>query len=1185
MEALLVATLRFSRFSSCFIRIPKEWARQATNFNDDVVIYELSSAQTACKAFVSWNHETTHDDCIEISTQFAELCGFCDGEEVTAERRGNVHCAEQVAVQTSSLNDYEKLVECSDFLESHLMNQIRVVWPGMKFLMWTTPSSPILVDVVSVVPNCKPVLLIRNTAVSVVPTTQSQAVVPSHPSPLRALNEGNSLRSIASVVGAFPSWVWSSVLSNRAAMHSLPHSRRSHPSLPPEQCAEFSLTWPGDICFTARVIPRKFFTIEPLPVHNVEKLLREHPTTIFVSRSQLRPCDLASDGQSAVTFVASMSKITSPQEKLAKAALDSKGESSASQKQAAQIALPDCETCFVRVFAAPTAWTDFHFLHGSDLALVPDALRRQLGLNYASKVKIKSLSASEQPVALSSITLHPIGNTTFTKRNIASAFRSWCRDVSASGYPLVLSSGGLLRLKWGDRGGEQTDFLIKLSHQRGDTEDVANDPQNGESEMKYCFLSDSVSVNVSLGKAVKAQRSKKCALELPMSNISLLNPDLHAPRLEELGGVKELCENGLAWLKLLTTAQPTAVQLCGQQQLVGDVLLITGQRGSGKSTLAKSLALRLLQSPPFAHVDVIECSSLRGKRPEKIAKMWENIVSECCFREPAVLVFDDLDTLAGAVAGPEQEKSPGALYFNKVADAFFNTLVTLRDSCTRVAVIVTGRSREAFNTRLTASHGQHIFYTMLAIPPPNKAEREEVLRCLVKMRPHLSKSQFDYSKVAHQTEGCYAKDLVAILDRATHAFYTDTANGTMSTMVVHGLEQEIVLLDDHFERALEEYCPASLRGLNLRAEHTLHWRDAGGLDDVKQTLQEVFLWPTKYPELFANCPIRPLSGLLLYGAPGTGKTLLAGIVASECAVNFISIKGPELLSKYIGASEQAVRNVFQRAQSAKPCIIFFDEFDSIAPRRGHDSTGVTDRVVNQLLTLLDGVETSTGVYVLAATSRPDLIDPALLRPGRLDKCLHCPLPNTAERASILVALSRKLLLADDVDLDSVAACTEHFSGADLQALLYTAQLEVVHEVFPQDELQGDSPGRRFDCSWSSDESPGLGESEFFYAPSVSQGPTEPVPDKARQLQQEVNALSENLLGQGPRRQQHRRSRRDSTALALSIHQRHLEQALASTSASISAVERRKFDTIYSLFRSGSSLAELRMAAGQRVTLA
>ncbi|KAK8768431.1 hypothetical protein V5799_015104 [Amblyomma americanum] len=190
-----------------------------------------------------------------------------------------------------------------------------------------------------------------------------------------------------------------------------------------------------------------------------------------------------------------------------------------------------------------------------------------------------------------------------------------------------------------------------------------------------------------------------------------------------------------------------------------------------------------------------------------------------------------------------------------------------------------------------------------------------------------------------------------------------------------------------------------------------------------------------------------------------------------------------------------------------------------------------------------------------------------------------------ERANILAALSRKLLLADDVDLESVAARTEHFSGADLQALLYTAQLEVVHEVFPEDELKGDRPGRRLDCSWSSDDSPGLGETEFFCAPSAIRGPAESTPDQARQLQLEVGALSENLLGQGPRRQQRRRSRRDSTALALSIHQCHLEQALAKTAASVSAAERSKFDAIYSLFRSGSSLAELRMAAGQRVTLA
>ncbi|EDV21232.1 uncharacterized protein TRIADDRAFT_30509, partial [Trichoplax adhaerens] len=247
------------------------------------------------------------------------------------------------------------------------------------------------------------------------------------------------------------------------------------------------------------------------------------------------------------------------------------------------------------------------------------------------------------------------------------------------------------------------------------------------------------------------------------------------------------------------------------------------------------------------------------------------------------------------------------------------------------------------------------------------------------------------------------------------------------------------------EKALEGYTPAALRGASLHSPGDLSWQDIGGLNDIKAVLVETLLWPSRYPKLFASCPLRLRSGILLYGPPGCGKTLLAGIVAKECGLNFISIKGPEILNKYIGASEQAVRDLFVRAQSAKPSILFFDEFDSIAPRRGHDSTGVTDRVVNQLLTQLDGVEGLEGVYVLAATSRPDLIDPALLRPGRFDKCLRCDLPTKQERVEILKALSQKLTLSKDVDLDEIAESSEHFSGADLKGLLYNAQITSIHE--------------------------------------------------------------------------------------------------------------------------------------------
>ena len=220
---------------------------------------------------------------------------------------------------------------------------------------------------------------------------------------------------------------------------------------------------------------------------------------------------------------------------------------------------------------------------------------------------------------------------------------------------------------------------------------------------------------------------------------------------------------------------------------------------------------------------------------------------------------------------------------------------------------------------------------------------------------------------------------------------------------------------------------------------------------AKETLKEMLIWPAIYSELFSKCPLDPPSGILLFGMPGTAKTTLAISVAYESKINFISIKGPELLSKYVGNSEANIRNVFVEADSRKPCLIFFDELDSLAPKRGHDNTGVTDRVVNQLLTQLDGIETRKGIYVLAATSRPDLIDPALLRPGRFDKCVHCPMPSESERYEILNILINDLNVEEKIDFRFLARETENFSGADVKALLFNAQVLSIYRYM--DEMQ------------------------------------------------------------------------------------------------------------------------------------
>jgi len=233
----------------------------------------------------------------------------------------------------------------------------------------------------------------------------------------------------------------------------------------------------------------------------------------------------------------------------------------------------------------------------------------------------------------------------------------------------------------------------------------------------------------------------------------------------------------------------------------------------------------------------------------------------------------------------------------------------------------------------------------------------------------------------------------------------------------------------------------------------VHWTDIGGLDDVKQQLREAVEWPLKHPEYFKEMGIDPPKGILLYGPPGTGKTLLAKAVATESEANFIGVKGPEVLSKWVGESEKAIREIFRKARQAAPCIIFFDEIDSIVPRRGgRFDSGVTDRIVNQLLTEMDGLERLEGVVVIAATNRPDIIDPALLRPGRFDRLIYVPPPDEKARLEILKVHTRNMPLAEDVDLLEIAKKTEGYTGADIEVLVREAGLLALRENINTDKV-------------------------------------------------------------------------------------------------------------------------------------
>jgi peroxin-1 len=522
-------------------------------------------------------------------------------------------------------------------------------------------------------------------------------------------------------------------------------------------------------------------------------------------------------------------------------------------------------------------------------------------------------------------------------------------------------------------------------------------------------------------------------------------------------------------------------------------VLLTGGLGSGKTSLAQLLANQLRNEYLF-NVIHLSCRTLvtDETRVKTIKDTLHRVFAAASWGARlggrALVILDDLDKLCPT----ETELQVDANGRSRQVSEILCTVV--REWCGRdsgVVMLATAQAKESLNNVVV---GGHVVRDIVALKAPNKDGRRKVLELLIKQSQQWSEqnggprdnanknasdwmessvsddrpssadgsrnisneSDLDLLTVAGQTDGYMPGDLALLVSRAR-------SEALIRTVTNDSLSDEVILMSDDFDAALKGFTPASLRGVTLQSSRTT-FSAIGGLKETRQTLLETLQYPTTYAPLFAKCPLRLRSGLLLYGYPGCGKTLLASAVAGECGLNFISVKGPEILNKYIGASEKSVRDLFERAEAAKPCVLFFDEFDSIAPKRGHDSTGVTDRVVNMLLTMMDGAEGLSGVYVLAATSRPDLIDPALLRPGRLDKSLICDMPNAEDRLDILNAITGHLKLDPGVlharsgssqSLEEVARRTEGYSGADLQAVMYNAHLDAIQDVLGSDAAAND----------------------------------------------------------------------------------------------------------------------------------
>jgi transitional endoplasmic reticulum ATPase len=498
---------------------------------------------------------------------------------------------------------------------------------------------------------------------------------------------------------------------------------------------------------------------------------------------------------------------------------------------------------------------------------------------------------------------------------------------------------------------------------------------------------------------------------------------------EDIGGLDAQLQQVREMIELPLRA-PDVFQQLGIDAPKG--VLLAGPPGCGKTLLARAVAAET------------DASFLSISGPEIVRKMYgeseaqlRQVFEEAAGQAPSIVFIDEIDSLA-----PRREDVEGDVEKRIVA-----TLLTLMDGLEPregVIVIAATNRPDAVDPALRRA-GR--FDREINIPIPDRQGRREILS--VHSRGMPLAETVDLNQLAETTHGFVGADLEALCREAAMAALRRTLPdfGLGQDRLPHSKLRGVEVRKNDFDAALREVQASALREVFTEVPD-VQWTDIGGLGDAKARLQEAVEWPLRHATLFAEAQVRPPRGLLLAGPPGCGKTLLAQALATETESNFISVKGPELLSKYIGESEQKVREIFRKAREAAPCIVFFDEIDAVAPsRRGEsEGSGVSERVLAQFLVEMDGIEDLRDVVVMAATNRLDRIDPALLRPGRFDDLIRVDAPDAEARRAILEVHLRDKPTADTLDVGAIAERTEGFSGAELAAVCRRAALGAIRPV-------------------------------------------------------------------------------------------------------------------------------------------
>src|SRR3989441_4205028 len=496
---------------------------------------------------------------------------------------------------------------------------------------------------------------------------------------------------------------------------------------------------------------------------------------------------------------------------------------------------------------------------------------------------------------------------------------------------------------------------------------------------------------------------------------------------EDIGGLRNEMQKVREMIEL-PLRHPEIFEKLGIEAPKG--ILLHGPPGTGKTLLAKAVA-----SESNSHFISISGPEIMSKFYGESEARLREIFKEAKEKAPSIIFIDEIDSIA-----PKREEVTG-----EVERRVVSQLLSVMDGLEARGKVIVIAATNRPNAIDPALRRPGRFDREIEIKVPDKRGRLEILQIHTRNMP--LDTDVDQDKIAAVTHGFVGADLEYLCKEAAMKCLRrvlpelNLEDEKLSPEVLNKL---IVTMSD-FENAVKEVMPSAMREVYLETPD-VKWSEIGGLEGVKKELQEAVEWPPKYPELYKTIGYNIPKGILLHGPSGTGKTLLAKAVATESEANFISVRGPELLSKWVGESERGIREIFRRARQAAPCVVFFDEIDSIAPTRGMGGDSmVTERVVSQLLTELDGIQALSGVVVLAATNRADMIDPALLRPGRFDKIVFVPMPDKAARQKILEIHSKDKPIGPDVELPRVAELTEGFSGADTSSVANTAVSLVLHE--------------------------------------------------------------------------------------------------------------------------------------------